>query len=642
MMDGEEVQLKPDALAHLADALMEDIVATPPHQLAIEEIVDAGRSRELLLRFDDILAEAISSSSGRPTSLGSCARWNLTDALCEDMAARPDETAVTEVSGDRSDDHSLAGKFDDILRRDPHLAMAGLKLPRQPSPTHPALLYVKATLARLLDRLTAPLHRRASAGAFAAVVTAAVMTAVVYQPSRETVEPDRFAAAAPESPKPPVVARSAQPVVADGGNAGRDAKSGDFQPPPAIADGGGMRLAAAAPELPVPPAVARPEPPAVLGFGGNAGSAAKSEASPPPAIAADGGRMRVAAAPPESPKPSAVLHFSAPPRVPVEGGNAGSAAKSEASPQPPANAADGGGKRVAAGRTQAAAAVSPAAVSAPDPERRRGTAERSAFVSGRPATARPAAPGIDGPLTPSDLPTAPLGMPGGLSAWSTPTADIENELKTLEELARNGDIVALWKLGRIYADGDGVPQNHLRGFDYFRRITDAHAASDVGDARHPVAQFIAIAFVQVGRYYLTGIANSDISPDPPRAHQMFVYAAVNFGDPDAQYELGRTFLDGVGVTRDQKQGARWLYQAAIKGQYEAQAKFGSLLFVGQVIPRDAAKGLMWLKIAMDTAPRAAAASITEIYDAAAKQATEEERAAASVYFEQWRRSRKSP
>jgi TPR repeat protein len=269
-------------------------------------------------------------------------------------------------------------------------------------------------------------------------------------------------------------------------------------------------------------------------------------------------------------------------------------------------------------------------------------AEQSPIAGGHPEKSRPAAPGIEGPLTLLDLPAVPPGLlPSRLSAWPGSLVDNETALKALEESARNGDVSALWKLGRIYADGDGVPKNHLRAFEYFRRIA---ATSDVEDLRSAKARFIANAFVEVGRYYLTGVANSDLKPDPARAHQMFTYAAVYFADPDAQYELARTFLDGIGVPRDQIQGARWLYQAAMNGQYDAQAKFGSLLFagMGQAIPRDAAKGLMWLKIAMDTAPRAAAASIAGIYEAASKQATEEERAAASAYFEQWRRSRKLP
>jgi hypothetical protein len=357
-MDGEEVQLKPDALAHLADALMEDIVATPSHQLAIEEIVDAGHSRELVFRFDDILAEAVSSSSDRPASLGSRVIWNLTDALCEDMAAHPDETVLTGVSDDRSDDRSLAGKFDDILRRDLGLAMAGLKLPHQPGPTHPAL-YVKATLAQLLDRLIAPPYSRAAAGAFATVVTAAIVASVVYQPWRQTVEPDRFAAPSPGAPKSLAVAHSAPPavadfvpppVLADARNAGSAARSlASTSPQTVAADGEQKRFAAASPEPPKPSAMSRaaalPAPdlaplPAPA-EGRSAGGAAKSEAPLlPAAIAEDGGEKRVAAASPESLKSQAVARPARPPVV-ADGRNGGSAAMPGASPRLPAIADEG-------------------------------------------------------------------------------------------------------------------------------------------------------------------------------------------------------------------------------------------------------------------------------------------------------------
>src|SRR5260370_520780 len=57
-------------------------------------------------------------------------------------------------------------------------------------------------------------------------------------------------------------------------------------------------------------------------------------------------------------------------------------------------------------------------------------------------------------------------------------------------------------------------------------------------------------------FYLTGIPNSNVKPDPTPAYEMFSYAASYFGDPDAQYRLGRTYLDGQGVGKDTKQGIR--------------------------------------------------------------------------------------
>jgi TPR repeat protein len=204
----------------------------------------------------------------------------------------------------------------------------------------------------------------------------------------------------------------------------------------------------------------------------------------------------------------------------------------------------------------------------------------------------------------------------------------------LEDAARNGDVGAAWKLGRMYADGDGVKQNDQSAFKYFN-IANSHADEVNGTAE---ASFVAKAVVALGNYYLSGIANSDIKPDAARAREMFSYAAY-FGDSDAQYHLGRMYLDGQGTAKDSKQAARWLFAAASKGQYQAQAVFGAMLFKGQSAPRDGARGLMWLMLARDAAtPKET--WIMDLYAAALKQATEEERAVALVYLERWLKSRR--
>jgi uncharacterized protein len=208
--------------------------------------------------------------------------------------------------------------------------------------------------------------------------------------------------------------------------------------------------------------------------------------------------------------------------------------------------------------------------------------------------------------------------------------DIETARKSLEDAARGGDVGAAWKLGRMYADGDGIKQNHQLAFEYFRGIADSHADEVRGTKR---AVFVAKAFVEIGRYYLTGIANY-IKPDAVRAYEVFSYAASYFGDPDAQYHLGRMYLDGQGVSKNTKQGLRWLSLAADKGQYQAQAVLGALLFTGQSVSRDGARGLMWLMLAQDAATPGET-WITDQYTAALKQATESERRMAPDYLEKW-------
>ena len=62
---------------------------------------------------------------------------------------------------------------------------------------------------------------------------------------------------------------------------------------------------------------------------------------------------------------------------------------------------------------------------------------------------------------------------------------------------------------------------------------------------------------------------------------------------------------------------------------------GAMLFKGDHVPRQAARGLMWLTLARDSGARPDQAWITELYDSAIKQATDDERALALVYLERW-------
>jgi TPR repeat protein len=116
---------------------------------------------------------------------------------------------------------------------------------------------------------------------------------------------------------------------------------------------------------------------------------------------------------------------------------------------------------------------------------------------------------------------------------------------------------------------------------------------------------------------------------------MFSYAASYFGDADAQYSLARLYLDGVGVPPDARQALRWLGLAAAKGQYRAQALLGSILFKGELVSRQGARGLMWLTLARDSSNGADDEWITEMHNAAFKQATDDERAMALVYLESY-------
>ncbi len=217
------------------------------------------------------------------------------------------------------------------------------------------------------------------------------------------------------------------------------------------------------------------------------------------------------------------------------------------------------------------------------------------------------------------------------------TAVAAPSLNSLQYAAEGGHPVAQWKLGRMYADGDGVAQDDVRAFEYFSRIANAHA-EDSPSA--PQAAIVANAFVALGRYYLNGIPNSKIKVDTERAREMFSYAASYFGNADAQYDLARLYLKTPDASRDDfRYGARWLGLAAQKGQHQAQALLGQMLFNGDRLPPQRARGLMWLTLARDSATPDEA-WIKESYNRAITKASDDDRAMALQMLEHWVQGRK--
>jgi hypothetical protein len=239
--------------------------------------------------------------------------------------------------------------------------------------------------------------------------------------------------------------------------------------------------------------------------------------------------------------------------------------------------------------------------------------------------------------TASVTPSAAALAPGeGLRASAPPPETMPGKASTftaLQDAAEQGQPAAQWKLGRMYADGDGVPRDDLRAFNYFSEIANSHPGEAPGT---PQARFVANAFVALGHYYLTGVPKSKIAADRARARDMFGYAATYFGDADAQYELGQLYL--TGTHSDPHQAARWFQLATTKGHCRAEVALGDLLFQGQVIPRQAARGLMWLTLGRDCASFDET-WVKPVYDSAFKRASEDERALALAYLEDWHKGR---
>ncbi|MEQ8699563.1 MAG: tetratricopeptide repeat protein [Bauldia litoralis] len=226
--------------------------------------------------------------------------------------------------------------------------------------------------------------------------------------------------------------------------------------------------------------------------------------------------------------------------------------------------------------------------------------------------------------------TAPTdALEFGLDSYRS--GDKEGALEALSFAADKGNAIAQWKLGRMYAEGDGTARDDYKAFEIFSEMADAHA-DDNPTQRD--SRFVSNAFVALGGYYEEGIPDTNVKQDLRRARQIYGYAASYFGDAEAQLKLAWMYYQGEGGDRDPLQAARWAKLAADKGDVDAQALLGHLLFEGDGVPRQAVLGLMYLTIARDQA-EATDRWIFDMQERAVSVATENERRTAMALAGDW-------
>lgn len=170
-------------------------------------------------------------------------------------------------------------------------------------------------------------------------------------------------------------------------------------------------------------------------------------------------------------------------------------------------------------------------------------------------------------------------------------------LAALQDAADAGQPMAMWQLGTMYENGEGVARDPVKAFGFFAQIANQHADAAPKGVE---ADIVARSFVKVGDYYKEGLPDAGIPADANRSHALLLHAATYFGDADAQYRVGLLYLQEDELGLSPLQSARWFSLAARKGHCPAQAQLGDMLFTGiEGIEAQPVEGLMWLSIAHD-------------------------------------------
>jgi len=178
-------------------------------------------------------------------------------------------------------------------------------------------------------------------------------------------------------------------------------------------------------------------------------------------------------------------------------------------------------------------------------------------------------------------------------------------LDLAQKAAAGGDPQAHTLIGRIHAEGLGVPQSEATAAKWYARaveLGDVEAAFALGvlyargspglernyaEAARlfemAAAREHALANYNLGLLFLNGQGRPE---NPHRAFAHIRFAAWR-GVVAAQYDLGTLYATGTGVEANAFEAARWIEKAANAGHPEAEIEFATTLFKVDAPPGDA-------------------------------------------------------
>jgi TPR repeat protein len=150
-----------------------------------------------------------------------------------------------------------------------------------------------------------------------------------------------------------------------------------------------------------------------------------------------------------------------------------------------------------------------------------------------------------------------------LQAGELVPKDAAGAFRLRKEAAELGDTLARWRLGRMYEAGVGTDPDLSAAYQCYASA----AQSSCGSAQ-----------VDRARMLLNGIG---VDPNPPRAVAILEHAArpnrrSHGGLADAQLMLGKLYLEGQWVKRDERRARQLLEAAAAAGNPEAKDSLKSM------------------------------------------------------------------
>lgn len=159
--------------------------------------------------------------------------------------------------------------------------------------------------------------------------------------------------------------------------------------------------------------------------------------------------------------------------------------------------------------------------------------------------------------------------------------DISEAGKWLLKAAEAGDALSQYKVGYMYEEGAGMTKDRDKAFQWYKKA----AKQDIPDAQFKVASMLMEDSLQnedEAIIWYTKAANLGLLPamvnlgiirytraEYADALKWFQTASFK-NDPDAQFYLGRLYIEGKGVEKDIDKGVTWLRVSADNGNKAAK------------------------------------------------------------------------
>ena len=189
--------------------------------------------------------------------------------------------------------------------------------------------------------------------------------------------------------------------------------------------------------------------------------------------------------------------------------------------------------------------------------------------------------------------------------------------------AAQGLANAQFSLGAMYYFGEGVPENKTEAVKWYRLAADQGnviAQSRLGDM-YRLGTSVPQDFTEAAKWYRLAAAQGDVDAqhflglmatlaERARLKNAEVIKALNLpaeiailknkaaaGDATAQYSLGYMSYFGEGVPENITEAVKWYRLAAARGDVRAQFNLGLRYDIGEGVVRDEGEAVNWYRLA---------------------------------------------